>query len=139
MVQSEHRRVQNTDDFTDWNWGETPTGMFPSDEIIIELFKEWAEAIGTEAHEKSSASGAAVAFAELAENGFFLLDGIADDGLVLTFLGTDQFTIRDKIDIVEDALNYFEDPRHISAHLRRLADAIDAGCQQEQSPSAPSA
>jgi hypothetical protein len=129
----EHRRVENTEDFSEWGWGDKPSGPVPSDEIVVELFKEWAESIASEAHEKSCAAGAAIAFEELAKNGFFVLDDITDDGLVLTFQGTDQFTIRDELNIAFDA-GTFEDPQRISAHLRRLADAIDAGTQEEQSP-----
>jgi hypothetical protein len=123
----EHRRVENTEDFTQWEWGETPAGMFPSDEIIIELFKEWADSIGSEAYEKSSAIGAAIVLEELAKEGFFVLEGITDKGLLVAFMGTDRFVICDELDIVTEAIEHFEDnPQHISAHLRRLANAIDA-------------
>jgi hypothetical protein len=124
---SEHRRVENTEEFTEWNWGDAPEPVRPSDDIIIELFKEWAETITAETYEKSCASGAAIAFEELAKEGFFVLRGITDKGLLVEFMGTDQFVICDELEIVDEAFNYFDDPQRISAHLRRLADAIDAG------------
>ena len=122
---SEHRSVKNTEDFTDWIWGDAPKPVRPSDDIIIELFKEWAEALTAETHEKSCAIGAAVAFEQLVQDGFFSLEGITDKGLLIEFWATEDFCIQDEFDIVDRALD-FDDPQHFSAHLRRLADAIDA-------------
>jgi len=136
LIPREHRSVENTEDFTDWNWGDAPKPVRPSDDIIIELFKEWAEALTAETHEKSCAIGAQTAFEELAENGFFILEGITDKGLLFVFQGTDEFRIYDELAIVDNALD-FDDPQHFSAHLRRLADAIDAASTIAPGPSAP--
>jgi hypothetical protein len=127
MVQSKHRRVENTEDFTEWDWGNPPDqlGKPSLEPEIVARLKEWASDIANEAHKKSCAIGAAVAFEELAENGFFLLEGITDKGLLFVFQGADGFRIYDELAIVDNALD-FDDPQHFSTHLRRLADAIDA-------------
>jgi len=131
MVQpvSEHRRVENIEDFTQWDWGDLPDQLGkPSDKLesdIVAQIKEWVSDIARAAHERSCANGAATVLEELAKNGFFVLDGITDKGLLVLFQGTDEFRISDEIDIVAEALT-FDDPQYFSAHLRRLADAIDA-------------
>jgi hypothetical protein len=50
---------------------------------------------------------------------------MTDKGLLISFQGTDSFLIYDELDIVEHALSS-DNPQDLSAHLRRLADAIDA-------------
>jgi hypothetical protein len=139
MVKGEHRRVENIEDFTQWDWGPPEHLAKPLDELkraIVEWMEEWSEDnIVSEAHEKSCASGAAVAFEELAKNGFFFLDAITDKGLLISFQGTVNFCIYDELDIVEHALNS-DNPEDLSAHLRRLADAIDAASTIAPAPPA---
>jgi hypothetical protein len=135
LIPREHRSVENTEDFKEWDWGDPPDQLGkPSEKLesdIVAQIKEWASDIASEAHEKSCAIGAATAYEELVENGFFALEGITDKGLLFVFQGTDDFRILDELAIVDNALD-FEDPQEFSAHLRRLADAIDAA-----SPIAP--
>jgi hypothetical protein len=126
---SKYHRVENIEDFTQWDWGPPEHLVEPFKELelaFVEWLKEWAEDnIVNESHEKSCASGAAIAFEELAKNGFFFLDAMTDKGLLISFQGTDSFLIYDELDIVEHALSS-DNPQDLSAHLRRLADAIDA-------------
>jgi len=140
MVQSEHRRVQNTEDFTDWNWGDPPDQLAkPSEKLasdIVAQIKEWGSDIASEAHEKSCAIGAAVAFEQLVQDGFFSLEDITDKGLLIEFWATEDFCIQDEFDIVARALD-FDDPQHFSTHLRRLADAIDAASTIAPDPATP--
>ena len=137
----EHRRVENTEDFTQWDWGKWEG---PSDELgelertLFAQLKEWVSYAADQIHEKSCAIGAQIAFEELAENGFFALEGITDRGLLICFQGPDGFCIYDELLIVDETIDV-EDLQHYPAHLRRLADEIDAICQKEQSPSKPSA
>jgi hypothetical protein len=139
---SKYRRVENIEDFTNWEWGPPEHLAKPFDDLqraFVEWLKEWSEdSVTNEAHDKSSANGAAVVFEEIAQNGFFFLDAMTDKGLLIQFQGTESFIIYDELDIVEHALNS-DNPEDLSAHLRRLADAIDAGCQQEQPPPTDSA
>jgi hypothetical protein len=128
-----HRRVENTEDFKEWNWGDPPEQLGkPSEKLeseIVAQLKEWASDIAREAHEKSCAIGAEIAFDELGKNGFFLMEGITDNGLLVCFQGPDGFCIYDELRIVDETIDV-EDLQHYPAHLRRLADEIDAICQK---------
>ena len=75
IVESEHRRVENTEDFTQWEWGETPDQTGSIRRNYPRAFQGVGRIHRQRSAQKSCAAGAQIAFEELAENGFFRLDG----------------------------------------------------------------